>query len=97
MPGRCCEDCNAITYRRTRCRACGKLVCRWCYNHVHGPEVTSGDLRERAQSVPGVREPLGPADPVAGVTSAPGLPGMPEPLPRPATGGHAAGIPGRRE
>lgn len=33
-----CEDCHDEMQdceRRTRCKKCGKLVCGWCYNHVH--------------------------------------------------------------
>lgn len=39
-PERACQDCGDDTQkRRTRCKACGKLVCRWCYNHVHHPAL----------------------------------------------------------
>ena len=32
-----CEDCgDECETRRTRCPNCGKLVCSWCYYHVHG-------------------------------------------------------------
>lgn len=34
-----CEDFGEsidIGRRRIRCKHCGKLVCGWCYNHVHG-------------------------------------------------------------
>ena len=30
-----CEDCGDEARRRTRCPNCGKLICGWCYNHVH--------------------------------------------------------------
>lgn len=35
-----CEDCHDSLLdldekRRTRCKRCGLLVCRWCYHHVH--------------------------------------------------------------
>src|SRR4051812_12946255 len=97
MSDKCCEDCGDECRRRTRCPACGILVCRWCYHHIHGMEELRGNLRERAQPVPGVREPVGPADPVAGKPPAAGLSGMPESLPRATTGGDAADLPGRGE
>jgi hypothetical protein len=32
-----CEDCgDEVETRRTRCPNCGKLVCSWCYHHIHG-------------------------------------------------------------
>lgn len=31
-----CEDCDGTCQRRTRCKRCGLLVCRWCYHHIHG-------------------------------------------------------------
>lgn len=32
-----CEDCgDEVETRRTRCPNCGKLVCGWCYYHIHG-------------------------------------------------------------
>ena len=37
---RACEDCGDDTQkRRMRCKVCDKLVCRWCYHHVHNPEL----------------------------------------------------------
>lgn len=33
-----CEDCGDEIpkgQRRHRCKNCGKLVCGWCYGHVH--------------------------------------------------------------
>lgn len=36
--GRYCEDCGDEMdpgRRRVRCKNCGKLVCPWCYHHVH--------------------------------------------------------------
>jgi hypothetical protein len=38
----CCEDCGEIPERearRIRCPRCNKLVCRWCYHHVHAAEL----------------------------------------------------------
>ena len=40
----------------TRCRHCGKLVCGWCFNHVHG----------LAQTI--VPRPSAEADDALGVT-----------------------------
>jgi hypothetical protein len=97
MSDKCCEDCGDECRRRTRCPACDLLVCRWCYHHVHGREELRGNLRERAYRVPGVRKSLGTTDPVAGKSPAPGLPGVPVTLPRPAPGGNAADLPGRGE
>lgn len=37
-----CEDCGdevPFPRRRFRCRHCKKLVCGWCYNHVHGLQL----------------------------------------------------------
>lgn len=41
-PVRFCEDPDCDNddpappgTRRTRCKACGLLVCPWCFNHVH--------------------------------------------------------------
>ena len=34
-----CEDCHdemQDSERRRRCKHCGKLICGWCLNHVHG-------------------------------------------------------------
>lgn len=31
-----CEDCGDEAKRRTRCPRCRKLVCSWCWGHVHG-------------------------------------------------------------
>lgn len=31
-----CDDCGDETRKRTRCKHCGKLVCAWCYHHIHG-------------------------------------------------------------
>jgi hypothetical protein len=97
MSSKYCEDCGDECRRRTRCLNCGMLVCRHCYHHWHGEVLKRGDLRERAQSVPGVREPLGPADPVAGESAATGLSGVPVALPGEAPGGDAADLPGRGE
>lgn len=47
-----CEDCGEETKRRTKCRLCGLMVCRWCLSHVH--EVCVGSYhyqREREESV----------------------------------------------
>jgi ERCC4-type nuclease len=34
--GHVCEDCgDRDASRRRRCKACGLLVCGWCFNHVH--------------------------------------------------------------
>lgn len=34
--GRECEDCGDRCYcQRTRCRRCRKLLCPWCFHHVH--------------------------------------------------------------
>jgi len=36
---RWCQDCYdeiPDNQRRRRCNNCGKLVCEWCMNHVHG-------------------------------------------------------------
>ena len=36
---RLCEDCQKmVTERRLRCRNCQKLICGWCWNHVHHRE-----------------------------------------------------------
>ena len=35
-----CETCGdemEAGQRRVRCPYCNKLVCGWCFNHVHGP------------------------------------------------------------
>jgi formylmethanofuran dehydrogenase subunit E len=34
-----CEDCGEDMQpgqRRRKCKNCGKKVCGWCFNHVHG-------------------------------------------------------------
>ena len=34
-----CEDCGdevPSPRRRIRCKHCRKLICGWCYNHIHG-------------------------------------------------------------
>lgn len=37
MSPKYCEDCgDEVETRRTRCPNCGKLVCGWCYYHIHG-------------------------------------------------------------
>lgn len=36
-----CEDCGDETTRRTRCKKCGILVCRWCYHHAHAGPLAS--------------------------------------------------------
>jgi hypothetical protein len=36
---RWCDDCHEEVprgERRSRCKACGRLVCAWCDHHVHG-------------------------------------------------------------
>lgn len=38
-----CEDCGEDCKRRTRCPRCGKLVCRWCYHHIHKLFITEED------------------------------------------------------
>lgn len=37
-----CEDCGDECKRRTRCKGCGLLVCRWCKHHIHNTEVQRG-------------------------------------------------------
>jgi formylmethanofuran dehydrogenase subunit E len=34
-----CDDCKELVRRRTKCLRCGKFVCGWCHNHVHGPAM----------------------------------------------------------
>lgn len=39
VPVRYCEDCVETVVkgeRRQRCKHCDRLVCGWCYHHVHG-------------------------------------------------------------
>lgn len=34
-----CEDCHEEMMdkdRRRRCKSCRKLVCAWCWGHIHG-------------------------------------------------------------
>ena len=38
-----CEDCGEATVRRTRCKRCNLLVCRWCFNHVHALPMANFD------------------------------------------------------
>jgi hypothetical protein len=38
MPDLNCQDCGDMEpdhARRRRCKACGFLVCAWCFHHVH--------------------------------------------------------------
>jgi hypothetical protein len=53
-----CVDCGGDCKRRTRCKVCGKLVCRWCYHYVH-----SGKLLDSIVGAIG--------DPLAAVAAAP--------------------------
>lgn len=39
-----CEDCGDDFKRRTRCKTCGKLVCRWCYHHIHGGKLLGSGI-----------------------------------------------------
>lgn len=45
-----CEDCGDAVTRRSRCRCCGIMVCRWCYHHVHIislAETEQNEVQER--------------------------------------------------
>jgi hypothetical protein len=47
-----CEDCGdeiEAPRRRIRCKHCMKLICGWCYNHVHGILWWNGVTTESAE------------------------------------------------
>lgn len=39
-----CQDCGDQVKRRTRCKNCGLLVCRWCYHHIHKIGTAPGNI-----------------------------------------------------
>ena len=41
-----CEDCGDDCVRRTRCKKCKLLICRWCYHHTHNLEMLSKVTKE---------------------------------------------------
>lgn len=34
-----CHECGDDCKRRTRCKRCDQLVCRWCYHHIHNAHL----------------------------------------------------------
>ena len=55
-----CEDCgDECETRRTRCPNCGKLVCSWCYYHIHGvySVVASARLEQPNTACSGLATP----------------------------------------
>ena len=46
-----CQDCGDGCQRRRRCPHCGLLVCGWCFNHVHGPQLEMREAVEKAAPV----------------------------------------------
>ncbi len=56
-PANDCEDCGDEIpegQRRTRCPHCKKLVCGWCFNHVHG--LNESEMNENKPSPPEPRK-----------------------------------------
>lgn len=46
-----CEDCGdtiPLNEHRTRCAACGALLCGWCIGHVHGLAHSEARKKQKA-------------------------------------------------
>lgn len=38
-----CEDCGEEVKRRFKCPKCLKLICSWCWNHIHAIQEAKGE------------------------------------------------------